>query len=215
VADSDRIRALLTRPNRCSTTGGARTRLLSGVLVCGRCQRPLVGRSQRGKPIYVCNRDTGGCGGLSITGEATDEHVRDLVLRALNSPEMVARLQQRDQPEPDLHARIRADEDELEALAADHGNGEISRAEWKAARVPVAARLAAARERLTSSTQTTVLDGFVGTYQEMLPRWEASNVSQHRAVVTAVLDKVIVRSATVLGRNRVDSDRLDPVWRGG
>ncbi len=215
VADSDRIRALLTRPDRCITTGGARTRLLSGVLVCGRCQRPLVGRSQRGKPIYVCNRDTGGCGGLSITGEATDEHVRDLVLRALNSQGIIQRLRRLDQPEPDLHARIRADEDELEALAADHGNGEISRAEWKAARAPVAARLAAARERLTSSTQTTVLDEFVGTYQEMLPRWEASNVSQRRAVVTAVLDKVIVRSATVLGRNRVDSDRLDPVWRGG
>jgi hypothetical protein len=74
-----------------------------------------------------------------------------LVLIALDSPEMVARLRQRDQPEPDLHARIRADEDELEALAADHGNGEISRGEWKAARGPIVARLDAARQRLAQS----------------------------------------------------------------
>ncbi|MFZ0877814.1 MAG: recombinase family protein [Pseudonocardiaceae bacterium] len=213
AADSDRIRALLTRPERRLTTGGARTRLLSGILHCGRCQRPLVGRSQRGKPIYCCNRDTGGCGGMSITGEATDEHIRDLVLTALDSPEMAPRLRQREASDPDLHARIRADEDELEVLAADHGNGEISRAEWKAARAPIVARLDAARERLATSTQTTALDGFVGTLEEMRARWEWCNVSQRRAVVTAVLESVTVHPATVIGRNRVDSDRLEPRWR--
>jgi DNA invertase Pin-like site-specific DNA recombinase len=213
AADSDRIRALLTRPDRCTTSGGARTRLLSGILTCGRCQRPLVGRSQRGKPIYCCNRDTGGCGGLSITGEHTDEHIRDMVLAALDSPEMAARLRQRDQPEPDLHARIRADEDALEALAADHGAGEISRSEWKAARVPIVARLDAARERLAQSTQTGALATFVGTVEEMRARWDVSNVSQRLAVVTAVLEKVRVHPATVMGRNRFDSDRLEPVWR--
>jgi site-specific DNA recombinase len=130
------------------------------------------------------------------------------VLIALDSPEMVARLRQRDQPEPDLHARIRADEDELEALAADHGNGEISRGEWKAARGPIVARLDAARQRLAQSTQTSALDGFIGTYEEMLGRWERANNSQRRAVINAVLEKVIVQPAVI------DPDRLKPVWRG-
>jgi hypothetical protein len=172
-----------------------------------------VGRSQRGKPIYCCNRDTGGCGGLSITSAPTDDHVRDLVLTALDSPEMAARLRQREAPEPDLHARIRAGEDELEALAADHGNGEISRAEWRAARGPIVARLDAARERLATSTQTTALTGFTGTLDEMLARWTSANTSQRRAVITAVLEKVTVHPATVMGRNRFDTDRLEPVWR--
>ncbi|MGH4013302.1 MAG: hypothetical protein ACRDSL_05090 [Pseudonocardiaceae bacterium] len=52
-----------------------------------------------------------------------------------------------------MYARIRADEDELEALAADHGNGEISRAEWKAAREPITARLETNRARLATRTQ--------------------------------------------------------------
>lgn len=213
VEESDRLRALLTRPDRRLTTGGARTRLLSGILYCERCQRPLVGRSQRGKPIYCCNRDTGGCGGLSILGEASDEHVRELALRALASPKMVARLRQRDQPESDLHARIRADEDALEALAADHGNGEISRAEWKVARTPILVRLNAARGRLAQSTQTNALGCFIGTLEEMQIRWDAANLSQRRAVVTGVLEKMVVRPACVHGRNWFDSNRLHPVWR--
>lgn len=211
AADSDRIRALLTRPDRRTTTGGARTRLLSGILHCGRCQRPLVGRSQRDKPIYCCNRDTGGCGGMSITGEHTDSRIRDLVLTTLDSPAMAQRLRQREAPEPNLHARIRTDEDKLETLAADHGNGEISRTEWRAARAPIVARLDTAREQLAHGTQTTALHAFVGTYEEMLGRWERANNSQRRAVVTAVLDKVIVHPATA--RNRFDPDRLEPLWR--
>jgi hypothetical protein len=148
---------------------------------------------------------------MYITAAATDEHIRDLVLTALDSPEMATRLQHRDQPEPDLHTRIRADEDELEALAADHGNGEISRAEWKAARTPIVARLAAARTRLAESTRTGALDGFVGALEEMQARWAAANVSQCRAVVAAVLERVVVHPAVV--RTRFDPGRLQPLWR--
>src|SRR5918998_1222575 len=216
VADSDRLRTLLSRPERRITTGGARKHLLSGILHCARCGQPMVGRSSRGVLRYVCNKNPdggkGACGRMYITAAATDEHIRDLVLTALDSPEMATRLQHRDQPEPDLHTRIRADEDELEALAADHGNGEISRAEWKAARTPIVARLAAARTRLAESTRTGALDGFVGALEEMQARWAAANVSQCRAVVAAVLDKVIVHSASGV-RNRFDLDRLEPVWR--
>jgi site-specific DNA recombinase len=215
VADSDRLRALLTRPERRLTTGGARKHLLSGILHCARCGQPMVGRSSRGVLRYVCNRNPDGgrdaCGRTFITAAPADDHIRDLVLTALESPEMVSRLRQRDTGPEDLHARIRADEDALEALAGDHGSGEISRAEWKAAREPITARLQAARTRLTTSTQTTALDGFVGTAREMARRWEDHNLSQRRAVVTAVLEKVIVRPATV--RHGFDPDRLEPVWR--
>jgi DNA invertase Pin-like site-specific DNA recombinase len=217
VEDSDRLRALLTRPDQRLTTGGARKHLLSGILHCARCGQPMVGPSSRGVLRYVCNKNPdggkGACGRMFITAAPVDEHVRDLVLTALDSPEMATRLRQREAPEPDLHARIRADEDQLEALAADHGNGEISRNEWKAARTPIVARLDAARERLATSTQTTALEGFVGTVQDMAARWEASNTSQRRAVITAVLEKVMVHPAAVMGRNRFDSDRLEPIWR--
>jgi site-specific DNA recombinase len=217
MKDSDGLRALLTRPDRRLTTGGARKHLLSGILHCARCGHPMVGRSSRGVLRYVCNKNPDGgkaaCGGTFITAAPTDDRIRDLVLTALDSPELVARLRLRGQPEPDLHARIRADEDELEALAADHGNGEIGRAEWKAARSPIVARLEAARAQLAASTQTSALEGFVGSLEDMTARWENFNTSQRRAVVTALLEEVRVHAATVMGRNRFDSGRLELAWR--
>ncbi|MCA1702554.1 MAG: recombinase family protein [Actinobacteria bacterium] len=213
VADSDRLRALLTRPDRRLTTGGARKHLLSGILHCARCGCPMVGRSSRGVLRYVCNKNPDGgkaaCGRMYITAAPTDDAIHYAVLAALNSPAMAQRLRQREAPEQDLHTRIRAYEDQLEALAADHGNGEISRSEWRAARAPIVSRLDAARQRLIQSTQISTLDGFVGTYEEMCVRWDAANVSQRRAVVTAVLDKVLVHPA----RNRIDPDRLERLWR--
>jgi hypothetical protein len=56
------------------------------------------------------------------------------------------------------------------------------------------------------------LDSFVGTAQEMGRRWELGNLSQRRAVVMAVLEKVVVQSA-ITGRNRFDCRRLEPVFR--
>ncbi|HET9256861.1 MAG TPA: recombinase family protein [Pseudonocardiaceae bacterium] len=159
ATDSDRLRTLLTRPERRLTTGGARKHLLSGILHCFRCGQPMVGRSSRGVLRYVCNKNPDGgrpaCGKMFITAAPADEHVRDMVLAALGDPEMAARLRARDTEPDDLHARIRAGEDELEALAADHGNGEISRAEWKAARSPIAARLDSMRRQLAAPPRST------------------------------------------------------------
>jgi hypothetical protein len=163
---------------------------------------------------YLCRNDPGtpGCGRVMIVLAPTDDHVRDLVLTALDNPGMAQRLRQRGAPEPDLHSMIRSHEDDLQVLAADFGARQISHNEWRAAREPITARLNAARQRLATSTKTTALDGFVGTAEEMTRRWELANLSQRRAIITAVMERVIVRPATP-PRNRFDSDRLEPVWR--
>lgn len=214
-ADSERLRALLSNPARRISPGPGRRYLLSGILVCARCGHPMVCRPRsHGAARYLCRNDPGaaGCGGIMIVQEHTDSYVRGLVFDALDSAEMVKRLRRRDTQPDDLYARIRADEDSLLALADDHGNGEISRAEWKAARGPIQARLDAARARLAASSQTSALEGFIGTVAEMTARWDDVNLSQRRAVVTAVVDKVLVHPAGVI-RNRFDPARLETVWR--
>ena len=209
---SDTLRLRLTRPDRRTSPGGARKALLSGILACGLCQQRMVCRNQNGKPRYVCNRipGNGRCGKIVITCSHTDIYIRDLVITALESPEMVERLRRREGAPKDLETKIRDDEDELERWAADVGNEAVSRAEWKAATTPIRARLKLARAQLAASAKTGALQSFIGTAAEMLRRWDEFNGSQRRAVIAAALECVWVHPAAV--RNRWDPQRLKPLW---
>ncbi|HEY2195432.1 MAG TPA: recombinase family protein [Actinomycetospora sp.] len=212
--DSDKLRALLTNPARRTSPREARKTMLSGLLTCSRCGRPMVSRPRAGVPRYVCTDAPGhgSCGRTAIHGERTDAEVRDRVRHALSSRELTERLARRSDAEPDLVATIRDDERELELLAEDRGTGEITRAEWKAARTPIVARIESARRRLAQATQTTALEGFVGTGTQMRERWESMNVAQRRAVVLAVVESVTVGPPTPPG-NRFDPARLEVIWR--
>ncbi|MQA14978.1 MAG: recombinase family protein [Pseudonocardiaceae bacterium] len=210
-AESDRLRTLLG--GRVGTRPGSGTRkLLSGLLVCSRCGRPMVSRPQDGHPRYVCdaNPGRGGCGRMYVNMARADERVRDLVLAALDSPGMAERLAQRDSPDDGIHQQIRDGEEALERLAADYGV--MTRREWKAARTPILARLEKARAVLSRQSQTSALEGFHGPLDFMQERWAAMNTSQRRAVVTACVESITVYPPRS-GGNRFDPDRLHPVWR--
>lgn len=213
--DSDRLRALLTNPNRRTfTPGTGRTYLLSGILKCAVCKTPLTGRPRSGVPRYVCPNTPGkdSCGGVATNAARTDTFVRDLVLVALDTDEMKARLRARRDSDPDLYQQIKRDEDELEALAAERAGGEITRKEWAVAREIVQKRLDGARARLARMSRTAALENFVGTYDEMLERWNDDlNDSQRRAVVGAVLNGLWVGKANP--RKKWDPDRFSPDWR--
>lgn len=211
---SDQIRRMLSDPNRRRTSSATgRTYLLSGILRCGRCGHGMVGRPKSGTPRYVCPNVPGGqsCGGTATVAERTDEHVRDLVLIALSSPDLAARL--REVPEVDQATvdAVRDDEGRLEELAEEWADGNISRAEWRRAREVIEGRLERNRAILNRQAGAAPLADLVGTFDDLLARWQTMNVSQRRAVVGAVLDRVEVGPAN--RRMRWDPDRFTPVWK--
>lgn len=212
--DSDRLRAMLSDPDRQRfnpTTG--RTYLLSGILRCGKCGGAMCGRPRSGVPRYVCPNLPGGatCGGTATNTARTDDHVRDLVLIALSSPDMAERLRERSDVDPELPASIRADEAQLEELAAAWASGDITRGEWRTAREIIENRLDRNRTRLLRASATAPIDTLVGDYDDLLARWESLNTSQRRAVVGAVLERVDVNPADP--HKRWDPDRFVPGWR--
>jgi DNA invertase Pin-like site-specific DNA recombinase len=212
--DSDRLRALLGNPARRTSTSTGRKYLLAGILKCGRCGGRMATRPRDGVRRYVCAAVAGGdsCGRMAINGEKTDEFVRDMVLIALDSPGMAERLRERDGVGADLIEAIRRDEEEMEEIAADKAEGRITRKEWLVQREIVVNRLDAARRRLARQTQTNALTSFVGTFEEMQGRWEGLNVSQRRAIVSAVLVSLKVNPAT--HGPKWDPERLaEPEWR--
>lgn len=211
---SDQIRAMLTRPERLKgSPANGRKYLLSGILRCALCGAGMVGRPRSGVPRYVCPNVPGGksCGRLATNTAKTDEHVTEMVLIALRSADLVRRLREGDGHDQALGRRLREIEERLEELAAAWAEGDITRAEWKAAREPLVRQVERDRDALARATRTTALDGFAGSATEQIGRWEAMNVSQQRAVIASVVDRIEVGSADP--RKRWDPDRFMIIWR--
>ncbi|MEU2854056.1 recombinase family protein [Streptomyces syringium] len=219
--DSDRLRALLSDPDRrTSMKGGSRTYLLSGILRCGKptevpntaCGWGLIGRPRSGVPRYVCPNLPGAdsCGGTATNAQRTDDHVRDMVLTAFESPAFMKRLREPDGDGDEVYEKVQADEEELEELAADFGKQRISRKEWMVARAPIQERLERNRAKLAKVSSRAVLLGFVGSYEDMQDRWEKMNHSQRRAVISSAVRAVHVLPADP--RKRWDPDRFVIDW---
>ncbi|UGQ09357.1 recombinase family protein [Yinghuangia sp. ASG 101] len=220
--DSDRVRALLSDPARVrkyNPAANGRKYLLSGILRCGKpradgkpCGCGMVGRPRSGVPRYVCPNmpGTDACGGTATNAAKTDDHVRDMLITALASPAFARRLRRQDDETAQVQAQMRADEEQLEGLAQDHGEGLISRKEWLIARTPVQARLEAGRAKLARATTANALAAFIGTEDDMRARWKDMNVSQRRVIVAAVVKAITVKPADP--RRKWDPDRFDFDW---
>ncbi|WP_406442730.1 recombinase family protein [Streptomyces sp. NBC_01613] len=219
--DSDRVRRILSDPGRRRGVEGTtkRSYLLSGILRCGKpkvdgkpCGWGMSGRPRSGVPRYVCPNTPGtdACAGTATNAERTDDHVRDMVLAALESPAFMQRLRDEDHSGKELYDEIQADEEELEALAEDMGERRISRKEWMIARKPIEDRLNLNRSKLAKVSRLAVLSGFVGTFEDMQARWKKMNNSQRRAVITACVRSIEVRPSNP--RKRWDPDRFFFDW---
>jgi hypothetical protein len=213
--DSDRLRAMLSDPHRArkfNPTATGRTYLLSGILRCGKCGASMNGRPRSGVPRYVCPNMPGGtsCGGIATNAAKTDDHVRDMVLTALDTPELAASLRGEESRDSHLAEAVRADEEQLEELATAWAQREITRKEWMAARTPIEQRLDQNRAKLASQSRVSVLHQFLGPLADMQERWGALNTSQRRAIVSAVVRRVTVNPANP--RKKWDPDRFEFEW---
>jgi len=205
-----RLEALL-RQRKGSRGPQARSYLLSGILHCGHCGRPMLGhRDDHGVLRYLCLAKPRGCGRTTIKGEPADTLVRDMVLTAIDSHELGQALHDREQDaaaaaEAD---RLRADELALEELARDYyAEHRIGRAEYLAARDLLEARIAAARKRQTRRNGSGLLAGLAGSGELARRAWEAGDLEWRRALIGAIVERIDV-CAAVRGRNAFDPMRL-------
>jgi hypothetical protein len=95
-------------------------------------------------------------------------------------------------------------ESELTALAADYGNGLITRSQWVAARAGLDHRLNEAIARWSRSSAAVPAN--------LETAWPTLTVSQRRSIVLTLVEKVKVAPA-VPGRNTFDPERLSITWR--
>ncbi len=211
-ADTARLRA--TRHHvRAATVGRY---LLTGLLRCAHCGHPLWGhRREDGKRRYACAAQpgNGNCGRLARLADPVEEVVREAVLIALDGVDLRDYVNQSDGGETaELSAAIGADEAALEDWARELAAQHIGPSEHYAARDVINGRLQANRQRLAKANGHGLLNSIVGAGEEVRRQWDARGLDWQRAVISTVIDHVVLLPA-VKGRNTFDPSLVRPVWK--
>jgi DNA invertase Pin-like site-specific DNA recombinase len=202
-----------------------RTYLLSGMLRCGRCERPLISqaRFQRSgrNPVrrYLCRSgpDNGGCGRLTVVAQPVEDLLTDAVFVRLDSPELAQAWTGRINADADLAELNRQLEEDTQALTElaelyAARPRRITTAEWLTAREPIEARIRAARRTLTRATDTAGLADLIGKGAILRQQWPELLIDRRQAIVKAALVHATIGPGT-RGATRFDINRVDPLWR--
>jgi hypothetical protein len=193
--------------------------LLTGLLRCWRCGGRLRGMpSSHGRDLYVCpGPPHGGCSGTAVTADRADVTIRDLLLARLDSDELLAAtssvVRRTSLLVETQHAaeQVAGHRRRLQDLAEMWASGQITRAEWMAARrnaVRWAQEAEAAQALLARADD---LRRLAGTGSVLRGRWAGMTTADRRDVLLTALDHVVVLAAQP-PRQVFRSDRLRPVW---
>jgi DNA invertase Pin-like site-specific DNA recombinase len=214
IVDRKTFERLQGEIRRTVRPGRAPKRLLTAIARCGRCGAPLwnSNRTDNGRRVsrYCCIKRPGapGCGATTVVADRLDELIVEAVLHRLGT-KTVARALTRKPKQARVDVDVARIERDLEDLAADFGAGNISRREWLAARKPLEERLARARKVVDAESGTAALTPFRG--RDVRQAWEELDIDRRRAVLGALIDRVVVNPAIVPGK--FSRDRVDVVWR--
>ncbi len=215
-ADHRRLRLLLLDPSR-AVGRRARVFLLSGGFArCGLCGAKLVGmRREKGVRTYACQKanDKNGCGGIHCVAEPLEKLVTEALMLRLDTPLLAQALQVGDarSSPSDPATEVAEARAKLDELADMWSSGAISRDEWLRARKSIEDRRELAERRLSASTRANAAAVWVSQAGALRSAWPGMNLDQRRAVLGAVVERVVVDSTKV--RGRFDPERVDVIWR--
>lgn len=213
ISEDDHRRILAKFAER--ATSGRRTPrryLLSGLLRCGKCGVTLYSAARETTSRYVCSSgpDHGGCGRLTVVADPLERLITDLVLEALDTPELAAALAGKtaqDEQSAALSERLATDKNRLHELSEIWADGHITRAEWMTARKPIEARIADAERRLARASRGHALHGVIGQGEALRSQWATLNLTRRHAIVAAVLNCAVI-SPGVPGARTLDPERV-------
>jgi DNA invertase Pin-like site-specific DNA recombinase len=201
-ASFERVRAILTDPAR-RTNRAARTYLLSGLVRCGRCGAKMLSQNHSGpsgvkRRGYMCVRreGAGGCNSLRVVAAPLEELITAAVLEYVTRPEFRAAWAGASEPGPDVSAELADIDARLATLGDDYGRGAIPEVAFHAGINALNGRRAELAARVRSSTRVpAVLAAYVRDPDALTRDWDSLSFDSQRAIVTAVLEAVVVGPA--------------------
>jgi DNA invertase Pin-like site-specific DNA recombinase len=221
---------LFATPDRRKRQGRPGEHLLSGILVC-QCEQPMYADVVKGHAVYRCRKAThsggrsAGCGKLNISERAADRWAAEAFIAAACSSDFTDALNQR-------HAELlageataeqlddwRAEIAELEqVIPTRFGTADMKRRHDELERI---VREATARLMAQPDLQAMIdlpkseaaLRALWATEPDGTPAPGSWTVPERRTWLRRVLDRIIVKPATSVGRGSDIAARLDPRWK--
>jgi site-specific DNA recombinase len=191
----------ITLDSKPTFTVTPRRYLLSGVVICGRCEAPMIGRNlhdnRRGVVYhrYICPKDSShrGCGKVFRNADPLEELVTEAVLRRLDSPDFLSVLatQTNNEELQDLLNERQLRKDKLRDILADYASGLLTRQEYAEAKAIVEKALERVNNRLKTiqggrSLARIPLDGTLRAV------WKDADVDFRRDVIRLLVKKIVV-----------------------
>jgi DNA invertase Pin-like site-specific DNA recombinase len=222
----DRLRRLFTDQER-RKGGRPAAYLLSGVLVCQRCQRPMYGarRTHQGgvqEMVYRCEAGKGsggrhtGCGRMNVAMGRADDYAQELFIAAVAGPDFAAALAQRQQ---ELLAGSgtaeelddwRAELNDLDQVQGTRFYNEQMRRRHEELRKMVDTATA----QLMAQPDLQALVDLPRSEVQLRERWERWDIATRRAWLRRLVHRIEVRPAGPARGPATDVEaRLAPVWR--
>lgn len=202
------LRALLTDPARTTATYSRSYLLTGGLAICGVCGAKLVSRPRGDhERCYVCASGPGfyGCGKIRRLADAVENEVVERFWAALDDG-LIADAEP--EPSPDMTGVSLVElERAMTDLARDHYVLKlITRAEFLAAREPLAAQVETLKAELNAPTlERRSLAG-------IRDGWELMSIDDRKAALREVIDEVVVHPC-VRGRNTFDPSKIEVRWK--
>jgi DNA invertase Pin-like site-specific DNA recombinase len=189
----DGVRAILTEPGRRKGgTSSARKHLLTGIAVCGKCDK-LMGSGVAdagGRRVYVCKH----CFGCTRDMAGVDRLVIGLVVERLSRPDAVELVVSRDRPDvAELRKKATALRAQISQAEHDYDEGLIDAHRMNAKIARVTEKLGPITTQLNDRHKARTFDGIpLGADPKRVGEaFDALPLDRQRSLVAALLDITI------------------------
>lgn len=212
----------------------ARRYMLTGVVFCGGCGKPLNGMTKRDNPsrpirrTYQCRvqgdaRKQHGCGGVTRNAEALEHWVRESVFAHLASSSLLELLgaDATDvQVIRDLIAQRDAQQARLDQFVDDYATGLLERPQFERAKRTAESELERVRKLLTRHASSNAVLSMLPSDKSVEAAWAEGSDEWRRSLVSGLIERVVVNPGTTKPFYYIDGKmaRFDPTlvqieWR--
>jgi DNA invertase Pin-like site-specific DNA recombinase len=176
--------------------------LSGGLLVCGRCGKPMQGGAHNGQRRYACVRGVGAgdhCGGTFIMAGPLEAHVRDRVVSLMLNQTDHAEGGGGSEGRAEVERQLEADQRRLKEIFEAYAAGEIDKAIWDSTRAILGPKIESGLRALSAQTpESAALRQLIpavpggGHWASSAKAWNRLDVPRQAAICRLLLKSVTI-----------------------